>query len=501
MLFNEQVFLFIFLPVVFFLLSLLKRFSKQNDWSLVLVVVCSFFFYGFQNWFHLPLLLGSICFNYSLGILILKVSSKTRQEICLAFGILINLSVLGIFKYINFFLETVGIISVLNVALPLAISFFTFQQIAYLVDLKRGLLHRPSFLHYSFFVSFFPQLIAGPIVRAQDILPQLRNKILGSTTNEQFWAGVCLFSIGLFKKTCLADGIRPLAVAVFSFSDHSIILSITEAWIGLLAFGLQIYFDFSAYSDMAIGLGLLFGLQLPINFNSPYKATSIIDFWRRWHITLSEFLRDYLYKPLGGNRSGIMKAMLNVMIVMSLGGLWHGAGWTFVIWGVFHGVLISLNHLFRAWGKLNYSNFKIPRLFCNRTLSWIFTFILISVSWVFFRSENLNEAFQIIASLLGLNGIDLPRFFNFSNQFTFFSYEGALPNKVIDRELIPLLVVLLGIVRFFPNTIQLVGISSESEKEKKSLPSWLIGFCGLLLFLGVKTSFENITHEFIYFRF
>ena len=201
------------------------------------------------------------------------------------------------------------------------------------------------------------------------------------------------------------------------------------------------------------------------------------------------------------NRSGVMKAMLNVMIVMSLGGLWHGANWTFVIWGVFHGFLISLNHLFRAWEKLNFSNFKIPRFFGNRILGWFLTFILISISWVFFRAENLTEAFQIIASMLGLNGLDLPRFFNFSNQFTFFSYEGALPNKVIDRELIPLLVGLLGIVSFFPNATQLVRLSPESEIEKKSLPVWLIGVCGLLLFFGVKTSFEHITHEFIYFRF
>jgi alginate O-acetyltransferase complex protein AlgI len=501
MLFNDQVFLFIFLPVVFFLLSFVRKFRQQNDWSLVLFVGCSFFFYGFHNWYHLPLLLGSICFNYFLGILILKGSSKSHQEICLAFGIFINLGVLGVYKYANFFLGSVGITTFLDIALPLAISFFTFQQIAYLVDLKRGLLHQTSFLHYSFFVSFFPQLIAGPIVRAQDILPQLRKKILLSTTNEQFWAGVCLFSIGLFKKTCLADGIKPLAEAVFSFSDHGIVLSIMEAWIGVLAFGLQIYFDFSAYSDMAIGLGLLFGLQLPINFNSPYKATSIIEFWRRWHITLSEFLRDYLYKPLGGNRSGIMKAMLNVMIVMSLGGLWHGADWTFVIWGVFHGFLISLNHLFRAWEKLNFSNFKILRFLCNRTLGWFFTFIFISISWVFFRAENLTEAFEIIASMLGLNGIDLPRFFSFPNQFEFLSFEGAMPNKLIDRELIPLLAVLLGIVRFFPNATQLVRLSPESEVENKSLPSWLIGVCGLLLFFGIKTSFENITHEFIYFRF
>ena len=200
MLFNDQVFLFIFLPVVFFLLFFVKKFRNQNDWSLILIVGCSFFFYGFHNWYHLPLLLGSICFNYLLGILILKVGSKSHQDICLAFGIFINLVVLGIYKYANFFLGSVGITPFLDIALPLAISFFTFQQIAYLVDLKRGLLHQPSFLHYSFFVSFFPQLIAGPIVRAQKILPQLRKKMLGGATNKEFWAGVCLFSIGLFKK-------------------------------------------------------------------------------------------------------------------------------------------------------------------------------------------------------------------------------------------------------------------------------------------------------------
>jgi alginate O-acetyltransferase complex protein AlgI len=501
MLFNEQGFLFIFLPFVLFLLSILRKITKQNGWGLALVVGCSFFFYGFHNWYYLPLLLGSICFNFLLGILILKLASNGKRKICLAFGVFVNLGALGVYKYANFFLGSFGLTPFLDVALPLAISFFTFQQIAYLVDLKRGLLPQPSFLHYSFFVSFFPQLIAGPIVRAQNILPQLRNKTLGSVTNEQFWAGFCLFSMGLFKKTCLADGIKPLAEAVFSFPNNALFLSISEAWIGVLAFGLQIYFDFSAYSDMAIGLGLLFGLKLPINFNSPYKAVSVIEFWRRWHITLSEFLRDYLYKPLGGNRSGIMKAMLNVMIVMSLGGLWHGAGWTFIIWGVFHGVLISLNHLFRAWEELSSPSLKIPNFFFNRTLGWLFTFILISISWVFFRSESLTDAFEIIASMLGLNGIDLPRFFNFTNQYMFFSCDGALPNQIIDRELIPLLAVLIIIVRFAPNTIQLVGMFSESEIKRKSVPSWLIFMCGFLLFFGLKTTFEEITHEFIYFRF
>ena len=402
------------------------------------------------------------------------------------------------FKYADFFLGTVGFNHSLDLALPLAISFFTFQQIAYLVDLRKGKVSSPSFLHYGLFVSFFPQLIAGPIVRCQQVIPQLKEGALGKLSSRAFWTGLCLFSLGLFKKACLADGIRPLAESTFGASADGTVLSIAEAWAGATAFGLQIYFDFSAYSEMALGLGLLFGLRLPLNFNSPYKAASMIDFWRRWHVTLSEFLRDYLYKPLGGNRLGVSRSIVNVMIVMALGGLWHGAGWTFVAWGVLHGCMIGANHLYRAWKEQNGGG---RTSFMRRFSAHLATFAGVTLAWVFFRAEQFGPALEMIESMLGLNGMDLPRSMGFTGKGDHFRFDGMLPNQVAQISLLPFLVFLLGLVWFAPNSLQVMKVHLD-ESVPVRLPSCKVIFlCSILLFWGIKVSFEQTTHEFLYFRF
>lgn len=497
MLFNEQSFLFLFLPVV------LAGFFAIRAWAPKLtcgwVVVSSFFFYGFHAWEHLPLLAGSIILNYWLGTIIQKTEKPKTTSNLLALGIFGNLGVLALFKYADFFLLQMGYDEGFGLLLPLAISFFTFQQIAYLVDLKRCKITNPGFMHYCVFVSFFPQLIAGPIVRCQKIIPQLKTGMLGKFSSEAFWTGLCLFSIGLFKKACLADGIRPLAESIFAASGSGTILSIAEAWVGATAFGLQIYFDFSAYSEMALGIGLFFGLRLPLNFNSPYKAESIIDFWRRWHITLSEFLRDYLYKPLGGNRLGVSRSIVNVMIVMALGGLWHGAGWTFVAWGVLHGCLIGFNHLLRAWNKNAAQPDKKSTI--NRFFSRMLTFAAVTLAWVFFRSDDFGPALGMIRSMLGFNGIDLPRTFGSSGKLDYFTFGGLFPNQIADVGLLLFLLPLLGLVWFAPNAIEMSKIGMDRDSRIKTPGFIVLAFCGFLLFWGIKVSFEEITYDFIYFRF
>jgi alginate O-acetyltransferase complex protein AlgI len=287
--------------------------------------------------------------------------------------------------------------------LPLAISFFTFQQITYLVDAYRGETREYHFLHYALFVTFFPQLIAGPIVHHREMLPQFARNTLYRLNAEHLAVGITIFALGLFKKVILADGIAVHATPVFDAAEAGFVtLTFFEAWSGALAYSLQLYFDFSGYSDMGIGLARMFGVRLPLNFNSPYKATSIIDFWRRWHITLSRFLRDYLYIPLGGSRKGEARRMTNLMITMLLGGLWHGAGWTFVLWGGLHGIYLVINH---GWRKLIPAG-NAGRL--RKGAGWTITMLAVVVAWVPFRAESLDGATAVLGAMMGNNGFFLP---------------------------------------------------------------------------------------------
>jgi len=337
-------------------------------------------------------------FNYVVGNSLSKHngggnSHKFSRKTLLAFGIVLNLLLLGYFKYADFFITNINTavgtnLPLLNLLLPLAISFFTFQQIAYLVDSYKNETKEYDFLNYALFVTFFPQLIAGPIVHHKEMMPQFANVKNKVKNYKNIAIGLFIFSIGLFKKVVIADTFAVWATAGF---DTATTLNLFEAWATSLSYTFQLYFDFSGYTDMAIGAALLFNIKLPINFNSPYKATNIQDFWRRWHITLSRFLRDYVYIPLGGNRKGEFRTYNNLLSTFLIGGLWHGAGWTFVFWGFLHGAAIVIH---RAWSKLG---FKIWSW-----LAWLITFNFVNIAWVFFRAKEWEDAAKVLSGMAGL---------------------------------------------------------------------------------------------------
>lgn len=400
MLFNSVEFIFVFLPITFIIYFYLNA-KKLTDLSKGFLVFSSLFFYSWWNIVYLPLILCSMLFNYVIGNTLSKYNLKKQnisKKAILIFGIIFNLCLLGYFKYTDFFIENFNLftdknISLFNLALPLAISFFTFQQIAYLIDSYRNETHEYDFLNYAIFVTFFPQLIAGPIVHHKEMMPQfekVKNKILNY---KNISLGLFIFSLGLFKKVIIADYFAEVANIGYS---NPILLNTIEAWATSLSYSLQLYFDFSGYTDMAIGAALLFNIKLPINFNSPYKALSIQDFWRRWHITLSRFLRDYIYIPLGGNKKGNFKTYSNLMITFLLGGLWHGAGWTFILWGFLHGLALTIHRLWRTLG------FTL-----NKYLAWFLTFNFVNITWVFFRAENFTDAINILKSMMGLSDVSI----------------------------------------------------------------------------------------------
>ena len=390
MLFNSQQFLFAFLPVTFAVFWLVQRYlpALVTAW----LALASLFFYAWWDVSYLPVLVASITINLVLHRLI-----RRHGKPVLVAGISFNLALLFYFKYFNFFIDSVNAATGASlhwyeIVLPIGISFFTFQQIAFLADTYTGRIRHINAVDYAFFVSFFPQLIAGPIVHHQEIFSQLKNK---SPLAANLAIGMTVFIAGLFKKVFLADQLSITAQAVFTAADGGYLPSLTESWVGMSAYSLQIYFDFSAYSDMAIGLGRIFGFKLPQNFASPYKATSISDFWRRWHITLSRFLKDYLYIPLGGNAKGMGRQKVNLMITMALGGLWHGASLSFLFWGMLHGVYLMINHWFAGWKKIT-----LPR-----PVGWGLTMAAVMFAWVPFRAETMQGAIAIWTGLIGLSGI------------------------------------------------------------------------------------------------
>lgn len=461
MLFNSLEFIFLFLPLTlvgFFNLGARSHYRLALAWLLASAI----FFYSWWNPTNVIVLVSSILFNYGVGaILADQIKLPISKKVILFLGISINLSVLGYFKYANFFVETTN--SLLNtdlhlgkIALPLGISFFTFQQIAYLVDSYRGeTKSNYSFLNYATFVTFFPHLLAGPLIHHKSIITQFADRTLYHFKSENLAIGVTLFSLGLFKKVVLADGVAPYANQVFTAASHQdVSLTLFEAWLGALAYTLQLYFDFSGYSDMAIGIAKMFGVQLPINFNSPYKSINIIDFWRRWHITLSNFLRDYLYIPLGGNRQGEIRRNINLMITMLLGGLWHGAGWSFVFWGGLHGVYLLINHQWRSFRQRLLGHDLNRSQTWSRLLGSSITFIAVVVGWVFFRARDMHTAWIVLQGMVRVEGID---------------FSDLMPNLEIGIEQVediyeldpPMLTLiitsLLLIIWLLPNTQQWIG--------------------------------------------
>lgn len=422
MLFNSPEFIFLFLPVAlvaYFMLNKRRLTTVANIW----LVVTSLFFYSWWNIKYLPLLLVSIIFNYVIGSMLNKITSVNKnnnfrqaivsKKVLLIFGILMNIVLLGYFKYANFFISNINYfassgIPILSIVLPLGISFFTFTQIAYLVDTYKGDVEEYSFLNYSLFVTFFPHLLAGPIIHHKEIMPQFDRIRCKALDYKNLSIGLFLFFMGLFKKVVIADTFSVLANYGF---DTASTLTLLEAWVTSLSYTFQIYFDFSGYTDMALGSALMFNIKLPINFNSPYKSTNIQEFWRNWHITLSRFLRDYVYIPLGGNRLGDSTTYQNIMVIFLVGGLWHGAGWMFIFWGLLHGVATVIH---RLWRKLNIS--------MSPVLAWFLTFNFVNITWIFFRAKSYADALKILKGMFGFNGIRLPG--TFRDKLTFLSSYG-----------------------------------------------------------------------------
>lgn len=405
MLFSSIEFVFGFLPITV-LVVMVAAFAGGRRAALLVLVAASFIFYAWWNPPFFILLFTSIVGNYGAGYLLMRRPSKVLLSIVVVF----NIFLIAYFKYAQFLLDIAGDISGTtlnagNIALPLAISFFTFQQIAFQVDAYRGQIKDGNFLNYCLFVSFFPQLIAGPIIRHGEVMPQYLKNTAFRPVLSNVWIGLIIFVIGLYKKIVIADGISVYADAVFGAAVVE--PTLLDAWAGTLAYTFQIYFDFSGYSDMAIGLARIFGIKMPLNFHSPYKATNIIDFWRRWHMTLSRFLRDYLYIPLGGNKLGKGRRYINIMATMVLGGLWHGAAWTFIFWGALHGAYLGINHGWR-WTKRRFGFDTGPSTAAGRALSGLVTFLAVIVGWVFFRAETFTDAVAVLQGMAGLNGVLWP---------------------------------------------------------------------------------------------
>lgn len=481
MLFNSYEFIFAFLPIV--IIGFIGC-QKTNSKTLVMcwLIISSLFFYGWWNPNYLQLILLSIGVNFFLATSIRNflALNKTRfAKTTLLIGISLNLLLLAYFKYANFFIENINLLlnnthRTLDIVLPLAISFFTFQQITYLVDTYKGEVESHSLLDYCLFVTFFPQLIAGPIVHHKEMMPQFSDSKFMHLDPLNIAKGLSLFSLGLFKKVVIADYFALLANPVFEQSSVGQITSFTNAWIGSIGYTLQLYFDFSGYSDMALGLALMFGITLPCNFNSPYKANCIIEFWRRWHMTLSRFLKDYVYIPLGGNQKGNSRRFINILLTMFLGGLWHGAGWTFVIWGLLHGAYLIINHAWRALPKLTVTAFNpFPSIFW-KTL----TFIAVVIAWVVFRSENLSSALHIIHGM--------------------FTLDMRTDNNFMD--FIPLSIGLL-LVWYAPNSNEIFSINN---KHSTISYKWSLNISSAILFsvMGfITVIYLARAQEFLYFQF
>jgi D-alanyl-lipoteichoic acid acyltransferase DltB (MBOAT superfamily) len=441
-------------------------------------------FYGWWNLSYLPLIMGSILFNYAIGTSLAKINNKLpyKRKIIFLIGIIGNILLLGYFKYSDFFITNISYltkldIQALNIVLPLGISFFTFTQIAYLVDTYHEFVKEYDLLNYSLFVTFFPHLLAGPIIHHSEMMPQfnrVKNKVI---IYKNVSLGIYLFAIGLFKKVIIADSFAIWANDGYAKAH---LLTLIEAWITSLSYTLQLYFDFSGYTDMAIGSALMFNIVLPINFNTPYLAGNIQDFWRRWHITLSRFLRDYIYIPLGGNRISESKTLINLVTTFLIGGIWHGAGWTYVFWGLLHGIAMVIH---RFWKK---SGVVMPKL-----LAWFITFNFVNFTWIFFRAKNFDEAVSVLRAMIGLNGISLPRSTaNILGGLTKFGVKFA--GGEWNESIITMLPVFIIISILFKNSNQMI---SDFK------PSYHILLAVVLLFGTTLFSMITIKSEFIYFNF
>jgi D-alanyl-lipoteichoic acid acyltransferase DltB (MBOAT superfamily) len=518
MLFNSYFFLFCFFPIVFFGYYYFLKIGRLDIGKLFLAVA-SVYFYGYFKPIYCVLLMGSISANFFLGNHIARQHDRNARYWLMIAGIVVNLLLLGYFKYWNFFLDNLGTVGIPvewpQVILPIGISFFTFNQIAFLVDAYLDKVKgRQAFVDYVLFVTFFPHLIAGPIVHHAEMMPQF------AAREQRFRyanvaVGLTIFAAGLFKKVIIADSLSGYANPVFAAADAGFAVSTAEAWAGALAYTLQLYFDFSGYSDMAIGLARMFGIRFPLNFFSPYKAVDIVDFWRRWHMTLSRFLRDYVYIPLGGNRSGPVRRFVNLFLTMLIGGLWHGAGWTFVVWGALHGTYLIINHGWRGlrqamaarWGWAPH----IPRPACV-----LITFLAVIFAWVVFRATTIEGAGTIAAAMLMLDGLSVPADMRaYAGGLEAFGVRFAGDNFIPLRDW-PAMSLWIGIglllVWFTPNVEQMLAryrptISNVYWDEQHVVNArflWRPGLRGVVFAVAALTMsviFINRTSEFLYFQF
>lgn len=406
MLFNSYSFLLAYLPITVLGFFLAGRLGKAV--GAVWLAACSLFFYAWWDYRYLVLLVASICANYLIGGYITQHSATARGRLALSVAVAANLLLLGYYKYADFFLSSSNTIlgtdwPILGIILPIGISFFTFTQIAFLADAYAGKVTEYRFIYYVLFVTYFPHLIAGPVLHHKEMMPQFDEDRNYRPDAANFAIGLTIFAIGLAKKVLIADNLAGYAAPAFAPNSNA--PTFFFAWGGALAYTFQLYFDFSGYSDMAIGLSRLFGVRLPLNFSSPYKSRNIAEFWRRWHMTLSRFLRDYLYIPLGGNRHGASRRQINLMTTMVLGGLWHGAGWNFVIWGALHGGFLVVNQL---WQNIcRRIPFSLPPQL-GRFLGVALTFICVVFAWVYFRAPDLATANRLVTGMLGGFGAALP---------------------------------------------------------------------------------------------
>lgn len=455
MLFSTYEFIFVFLPIALTGYFTLSR--QGRNFSALWLLASSLAFYGVNDAKSLPIFIISICVNYFVGR---KIESGGAKKFWLISGLSFDFILLAYFKITGY--------------LPLGVSFFTFTQSAYIINIYRGSAKTESLTKYAGYVSFFPHVISGPISDYRDIMPQLNDDSKLVPNWDNIAAGITLFILGLFKKVCIADMLAPTLNEIFAYVEA---LTFVEAWFAALGYGMQLYFDFSAYSDMAIGVALMFNIRLPQNFDSPYKSLCIIDFWRRWHITLGVWIRDYIYIPMGGSREGELKRTRNVITAMLFTGLWHGLGWTFILWGLLHGLMLAVNHQWRRLGV------KLPVI-----LSWALTFAGVIVCWVVFRAENLNDAGKILSAMLDIRHIVLPvglaKYFGFLE-----AYGVSFGEFASGRKKVFLLVMCITIL--FPNTRQII---------ERFRPRPLYAVIAVVLAIISLVNFSGVS-DFLYFQF
>ena len=519
MLFNSYGFIFLYLPVV--LLGFFQLGRISHAYAAAWLALASLFFYGYWNPAYIGLLLGSVVCNYVFGLWIAKAGvhhDPGRKLQLLIVALAANLLLLGYFKYANFFISNIDLVAgtnwnFANIILPLGISFFTFTQIAFLVDTYQGKVKEYNFIHYTLFVTYFPHLIAGPVLHHKEMMPQFALPSTYRFSYENMSVGLTIFFIGLFKKVVLADGIATYVGPVFALPATGLPLTFIDAWGGALCYTLQLYFDFSGYSDMAIGLSRMFGVTLPLNFHSPYKAVNIIEFWRHWHMTLSRFLRDYLYIPLGGNRHGNVQRYVNVMITMLLGGLWHGAGWTFVLWGGLHGLYLVINHAWHALRRALGQDTNAPLSRPAHMLAVLLTFLAVVVGWVLFRADSMATATAMLEAMAGMNGFVLPdvwlaKWGGFGQWLSASGVTFGATNNLIMGGAINWIWISLLIVWLAPNTQQIMANYKPALVMPKgtlatrlawqpsilsALLIWMIGFVAIINL--------NKLSAFLYFQF